>query len=137
MEKILVAVYGSLRKNLGNHSLIEDSKYLGEEWTEDGYTMISLSAFPGVYEDESGGKVKIEIYEVDSYTAARLDMLEGYSGEDSSRNFYNKKIIETSHGPTYIYFINDSYRGRNNIVEGGDWTEFYMNERKQKYATKS
>lgn len=135
MSKVKVAVYGSLRKGLGNHPLLESSKYLGEEWTGEGYTMISLSAFPGVYKDESGGKIKIEIYEVDSYTAARLDMLEGFSGYDNPNNFYNKELIETSHGPTFIYYINRS-GGSNEVVESGDWYEFYMDKKKEYYATK-
>lgn len=129
--KTKVAVYGSLRRLLGNHGLLENSTYLGEEWTGEGYKMISLGGFPGVLLDETAGKIKIEVYEVDAMTASRLDMLEGYHGENNPNNFYNRETIETVHGDAFIYYINDRYNeSTNEIVTTGDWTEYYMNKKK-------
>ena len=122
MSKARVAVYGSLRKHCGNDRLLSTSIFLGEDWTDTGYKMYSLGGFPGVVQDPKGGKVKIEVYEVSSETLARCDMLEGFRGEDHPHNFYNRKVIDTQHGPAYIYLINGSYSERS-IVENGDWAE--------------
>jgi len=42
MNKILVAVYGSLRQNMGNHRLLENANYLGEFKTEPVFSLYSL-----------------------------------------------------------------------------------------------
>ena len=122
-KKRLYAVYGSLRKGLGNHRVLGNSKFVGEHTTDPNYTMYSLSAFPGVVKGGST-PIKLEIYEApDDATEARLDMLEGYHGPDNPRNFYNKEVIETPYGEAFIYYINTDMGG-GQVVESGDWTEF-------------
>ena len=126
---LLYAVYGSLRHGLGNHRVIEDAKYLGEDVTPPEYNMYSLGAFPGVTQ---GGdtSITLEIYKVENPEIEyALDRLEGYAGKNNPRNFYNKELINTSYGLAYIYFLNDKDYKPTTIVESGDWVE-YLKDRK-------
>jgi gamma-glutamylcyclotransferase (GGCT)/AIG2-like uncharacterized protein YtfP len=115
--KKLVAVYGSLRKGLGNHRVLQDSVQVGED-TIQGWDMFSLGGFPGI---KSGpGSIVIEVYEVVSEGVARgLDSLEGYRGENSPNNFYDKETVVTKYGNAEIYTLQEGYDGGK--VEGGNW----------------
>ena len=76
----LVAVYGSLRKDLGNHSLLETSEFVGKGVTESPkFAMISLSAYPMVMANMSRYAYQVvEVYRVNSVTLKGLDALEGH-----------------------------------------------------------
>lgn len=122
----LYAVYGSLRKGLGNHRILRDSKLLGEYSTPPLFTMYSLGGFPGVIE-KGETSVTLEVYKVeDEGIEDRLDVLEGYHGKHYGANLYNKEIISTPYGDAFIYYFN-----RENlpypIVASGDWKK-YLNK---------
>jgi len=120
-NKILISVYGSLRKNLGNHGLLTNSIYLGEFKTEPVFSLYSLGGFPGLKE---GGNTSItmEVYEVTPEQAVRVDALEGYSSRGNN-TFYDKIMIDTPYGEagTYIYVPKVS---EDRLVDSGDWKEF-------------
>ena len=117
-----VAVYGSLRKGLHNHSLLEDATFLGSERIK-GFNMHSLGSFPFITTRGSTDKseITIEVYEVTPAEFRRLDTLEGYP------SFYDRTLVDTSHGQAWIYFIDKdgSYSTvRNERVTDGDWLKF-------------
>jgi gamma-glutamylcyclotransferase (GGCT)/AIG2-like uncharacterized protein YtfP len=121
----LICVYGTLRRGHGNHRILENSEFLGEFRTENGYTMISLGGFPGLLLD---GKDSIvcEVFKVDNKsTAQRLDMLEGYP------NFYNRTQIDTPWGKAWVYYLehNEYKLSRYPIIEEGDWNKIQKNGR--------
>jgi len=130
MKKILVAVYGSLRQDMGNHRLLENANYLGEFKTEPVFSLYSLGGYPGLKEN---GKTSItmEVYEVTPEQARRVDALEGYNPESSNNTFYDKIFIDTPYGKagTYIYVPNTN---RLTLVESGDWREY--RETKKNYV---
>lgn len=73
---MIVFVYGTLMHNQSNHqSYLKDQKYMGQAILS-GYSLFDLGSFPGVIQ-EQGGKVLGELYEVDSQTLRKLDLLEG------------------------------------------------------------
>ena len=119
MERnILITVYGTLRKNNGNHRLIENADYKGTYTTEPIYNLYSLGGFPGLKE---GGKTSVvmEVYAVNTEEARRVDGLEGYTpGEQAT--FYDKIQIETPWGQagvyTYVRQPNES-----SLIKSGDW----------------
>jgi gamma-glutamylcyclotransferase (GGCT)/AIG2-like uncharacterized protein YtfP len=111
-----VAVYGSLRKGFGNHRLVEDSTYLGTDYTYPEFTMYSMGGFPYVMHEGNTSMV-VELYDVDDNVMARLDRLEGYP------TFYDRKQIPTSQGDAWIYFMHTAYRGTEE-VESGDWGKY-------------
>lgn len=115
MSNTLVAVYGSLRQGHGNHVLLEDSEFLTTELSVPEFTMWSLGGYPALLPGED--KVVIELYNVDSYTFARLDQLEGYPVH------YDRREIPTSRGEAWVYFQHELTYGGVQIVESGDWSE--------------
>ena len=66
-----IAVYGTLKMGFGNHRLIQNCRYLGED-TLKNFDMYSLGGFPGVIHGK--GEIKVEVYELN-----RLETLETVS----------------------------------------------------------
>lgn len=128
MNKILVAVYGSLRDGLGNHRLLANAKYLGEFTTPKEYSLYALGGYPGLKQNGETAVV-MEVYEVTPEEANRIDQLEGYSPNRTNNDFYDKVTIDTPYGEagTYIYMPNI---GGRTLVESGDWKEFLAEQYK-------
>lgn len=127
----LIAVYGSLRKECGNHPLLSESKHLSTETIEFNGHMVSLGGFPALIVDEKeNNPITIEVYEVDPDTFKMVDGLEGCTTGDkfSHANFYNRKKIETSEGEAWVYYIADE-RHNNPMVKDGDWVNYIQNSR--------
>ena len=119
-EPLLVAVYGSLRHGLSNHRLLTTSKLLGTD-TLLNLSMYSLGAYPYVTESTKNKTVFIEVYAVTSDVFDELDRLEGYP------SFYTRKLVKTSFGNAWIYYINHFNNTDHEPVQGGDWVEFLNN----------
>lgn len=119
----LVFVYGSLRQGMGNHRLLADSELLGTDLI-DGWSMVSLGAYPAIYRDEKN-EVGIvgEVYRCNELTFRRLDQLEGYP------NFYDRCQVETAYGDAWVYYFKDSDRAGRHLtkVVAGDWCEYVSN----------
>lgn len=82
----LFAVYGSLKKNYGNHSILSDSEFLGTGETKEEYDMLSFGYYPGVINGDN--KVQVEVYKVtDVKTLLSLDHLEGHP------SFYEREKV--------------------------------------------
>jgi gamma-glutamylcyclotransferase (GGCT)/AIG2-like uncharacterized protein YtfP len=100
----LVFVYGSLKSNYWNNSIIscdEDNIFVSEAVTKDSsYHMNSLGAFPGVHRGGSYA-IKGELYLVNDRTMTRLDMLEG------NGHFYTREQIDIEgyDEPAWIYLL--------------------------------
>lgn len=116
-RNILVSVYGTLRRGFGNNKLLKNSEFLGE--TEiSGFSMYSLGGFPGIIIDKSNTKnIKIELFKVTQEELNSLDRLEGYP------DFYDRMLVHTEYGDSYIYFLHSKNRYHNELplVESGDW----------------
>ena len=109
---MLVAVYGSLKQGRGNHRLLRESQLKGVTRTSPEWTMYSMYAFPGIV-PEGNTAIKVEVYEVNVDTFARLDMLEGYP------SFYDRKEIATEYGDAWIYYLDEC--DSSEVVESGVW----------------
>lgn len=135
MNKIIV-VYGSLIEGLGNHHRI--SQYgknayekLGEDVIKDNFTLVSLGGFPGLIPNTKMDiGVKVEVYSVNKEVYRSVEILEGFYGQDSPSNFYNKYKVQTKFGEGEVYVLDDSYLKNHEVVESGDWKE-YLNEHKR------
>src|SRR3990167_787998 len=101
MTNINVFVYGTLKRGFSNHRLLANSIYLGEEILYSGFIMYSLGGYPCVTPADPEKSLAIlgEVYKINEQTLVTLDYLEGYPG------FYDRKIIQTKYGDTWIYFI--------------------------------
>ena len=127
MKKYLVAVYGSLRRGMGNHQYyLSSSEYKGAFSTEPEYTLHSLSYYPGLKLD-GNTSIVMEVYEVDEETLKNLNRLEGYRPGETS-TFYDRIEINTPWGKAFTYiYVNPL--PKESIVESGDWCK-YKNEEK-------
>lgn len=134
---VLIGVYGTLRLDQSNHHCIKDdgSIYLGTVETKPIYTMYNLGGFPGLVKDGTDSAV-VEVFAVANPSVqSRVDRLEGYRGEEFNdpsvpgSNMYNKELINTEFGPTYIYIYNGTPYSRHiNIIKHGDWTKRFEKE---------
>lgn len=122
----LVAVYGSLRKGLGNHGVLGDSEYMFNGVTKGTMYDYSGGGFPAVTLRGDTSLV-VEVYRVpDEDTADRLDWLEGYP------NFYNRTQVDITDADgtficeAWLYHIEDDM-SHLPLVEGGDWKEYKLN----------
>jgi gamma-glutamylcyclotransferase (GGCT)/AIG2-like uncharacterized protein YtfP len=111
-DKILVVVYGTLKKHKSNHRLMADSKFLGH--TDVKGTMYSLGMFPAVAL-EGEYTIKGEVYEVDQHTLTRLDGLEGYP------DFYDRALVPTPYGPSWIYTMPKEQLEDYQVIKSGCW----------------
>ena len=132
MNKNLIAVYGSLRKDMGNDHLLSDSLYLGTFKSVPEFSLYSLGYYPGL---KTNGNISVvmEVYEVNDKVAQRIDNLEGYN-PNKPATFYDKIPIETPWGTASVYiYVNDIPKER--LVESGDWKQFKNNLQQNVVAT--
>ncbi len=111
-----VFVYGTLRAGEPNHHLLDDHALVGEARTKPAFELVSLGAFPAMI---AGGTTAVvgEVYEVDPFTLAALDRLEGHP------RFYQRRPIRLEDGDeVFTYLLSpEQTRGRTRIPSG-DWT---------------
>jgi len=112
-----VAVYGSLKRGRGNHSVMpRDAKFLGEGRTFPEFTMIDMGAYPGVIK-RGDTEVLVELWEMEDIST--LDLLE------SNGSFYTRQIqpIQTAVGEmdAWIYLLPSTYLDVNVVVQTGEW----------------
>ena len=122
-----VAVYGSLRKGMYNHSLIEDAKYLGKYETKPAYSMYAVSTYPGI-KANGHTSITMEVYEVDDDLLELVDQLEGYSSKRKHNDFYNRVTVNTPYGLAYTYlYVPEIPEGAEQVQEG-DWVRYHEQE---------
>lgn len=106
--------YGTLKSGHYNHVVMERAggKLVGEASIK-GATMYSLGGFPGIVLDGCDNTIYGEVFEVQDF--APLDRLEGYP------SFYDRKIVETSIGKAWVYFLRPEQVRGLPVVESGVW----------------
>lgn len=128
-DKVYVATYGSLRRNMQNFRVNERAggKFVGKGSTADNIDLFRFggSYFPSVSlaHSASGKPVVVDVFEttMEGLTGP-YDMLEGYSENEHTR-FYNRSeiVINMDEGEpirAWIYHIDEEQPER---VESGDW----------------
>jgi gamma-glutamylcyclotransferase (GGCT)/AIG2-like uncharacterized protein YtfP len=112
-----VFVYGTLRAGEPNHYLLDDHALLGRVRTEPAFELVSLGAFPAMIE---GGATSVvgEVYEVDPFTLAALDRLEGHP------RFYQRRTIRLEDGnEVFTYLLSPEQARGQTRIPSGDWTD--------------
>jgi gamma-glutamylaminecyclotransferase len=135
---MLLFVYGSLRRGFPNHYILENSVYIGEFSTTDGYIMIGTRSkvFPyiikdSIVDDATPTQIVGELYDVEPNTINRIDELEGHP------HTYNRQLITVTNNTdvfeSYIYILENpiildgiikNIGSRFIIVSCGDWATF-------------
>jgi len=110
-----VFVYGTLRRGLGNHGYLANSRLVGEA-TINGYEMFDYGYFPAVV--KGNGVIHGEIYEISDKTLKQLDTLEGHP------KFYLRMEEKTWAGQfVWLYTMQASKVEGMTRVTSGDWLE--------------
>ena len=119
MEVNLVAVYGSLRKGLMNHTVIHEAEFVGEGIVK-GFGMYSLGAYPALVREGRHVPVVVEMYEVTPKIMAGLDNLEGFP------SYYTRKLcpilINGESVPAWVYYMDRTFT--KGFVTSGDWKQY-------------
>jgi gamma-glutamylaminecyclotransferase len=128
-------VYGSLRRGLPNHFLLEKSIYMGTYSTVDKYHMIGQvsKSFPYVvaeteFADTNPTHIIGELYDIEADVLKDLDELEGHP------DFYTRCTIQVSDQAAthtysaYVYILENpgiisglKNNSRFELVPSGDW----------------
>jgi gamma-glutamylcyclotransferase (GGCT)/AIG2-like uncharacterized protein YtfP len=125
----LFFVYGTLKKNQGNHILLKDCKYLGKGLTLNNYTVYHMG-FPQAMPYTDGLPLLGEVYDVSSEEVVRaLDRLES-NGHFYTRVVRDVKILDffEEKVKAWVYEVPDGRYG------GG--TPCPVNEEHQAYEWK-
>lgn len=109
-ETDLVFVYGTLRRNFGNHGLLAGAKYICDTKTKEKYLM-TANGVPFVNPYIPNTQIVGEVYKITPEILVGLDILEGHP------NNYFRMIIPTSNGKRcWIYFC--TYGGKHTYLSG-------------------
>jgi gamma-glutamylcyclotransferase (GGCT)/AIG2-like uncharacterized protein YtfP len=71
-----LAVYGTLKKNFGNHHYLNNSKFIGEGTTKEMFTL-SVKGIPFVSKEPTS-HIHVEVYDVNKEDFPAIDGLEGH-----------------------------------------------------------
>jgi gamma-glutamylcyclotransferase (GGCT)/AIG2-like uncharacterized protein YtfP len=129
VNKQLVFVYGTLRKNEKNHHLLRNALRIAAEcWTE-GELYDSNLGYPFLV-SSSSGRVYGELYQVDDIQLEALDQLEGYTSS-AETNYYDRieQLVKTNLGSfrAWVYVLPNGKLLRNmKRIECGDWCVFRL-----------
>lgn len=123
LPKHYVAVYGSLRKGMGNHSLLKpglkDKSVLhsmNEKLDIPAKLYDTGCGFPALVPDAEGQRITVEVYKVNDQYLQRLDELEGYP------DMYDRTQVMIGQHPSWVYFQKQKQDGYKHIQ--GDWVKY-------------
>lgn len=104
-----VAVYGTLKRGLSNHYLLQDARYMGRDCLT-AITLYDLGPYPGAKIQTSEGII-IEVFEVTQMQLAALDALEEYNTHAPEQGMYNRVQLKTRYGSAWVYIYNLEVEG--------------------------
>jgi gamma-glutamylaminecyclotransferase len=110
-----VFVYGSLLSGEPNHRVLARARRVGEARTAPRFALHDLGAYPAMIE---GGAHAVagEVYEVDTKTLARLDVLEGHP------RYYRRAAIPLADGSSAeTYLLTPAQVEGRPLIASGNW----------------
>ena len=107
-NNIYMATYGTLRKGYGNHRLISKSKFLGEGYTKENYSMYTNGSFPYVTKLETDTQIYVEVYSLTPIELQMCDYLEG-NGSHYTREEIDIVLLDGSEIKSWLYFNDTPY----------------------------
>lgn len=89
MHRVILFVYGTLKRGQRNHRLLADQLYRGDAASAPRYRIVDLGAYPGLVENaEHGLSVTGELWEVSDCCLAELDDFEGVP------DLFDRRVID-------------------------------------------
>lgn len=140
--RLPVFVYGTLRKGLSNHSVLNDpgAEFLCAGFTRGRMYSLGVGAFPGVVFNDDSGIIWGEIYLVNRRVLGTIDTLEGYLPQTVERSFYvRRKIYVWPNDPynthslpgrmkCYAYEILAFTPFEDRVIRSGDFKQFVFGQ---------
>jgi gamma-glutamylcyclotransferase (GGCT)/AIG2-like uncharacterized protein YtfP len=99
---VRIFVYGTLKTGGCHSHVLKNQRFLGEAGTAAKYRMYDTGSYPALVEDEDGGQVEGEVWEVDGDCLRALDAIEGVP------TLYERKPVALANAgmdgvETYLY----------------------------------
>lgn len=129
-----VFVYGTLLQGFGNNRILQNQEFLGAAETEEEFTLLNLTGFPGLM-GGGGTAIRGEVYEVDDACLEQLDHLEGANVQHPESGLYRRLDIVLADGQEVMtYCINWEDDDGLNAIESGDWREHVSKGKARSYC---
>ena len=132
-KKILVFVYGTLKKGYSNHRLLTTSKFISKATTVNKYLFQDNGSFPYVIDnslsqsqirEELKHNVMGELYEVTEEVLSSLDSLEGYI-KNSDYSLYDRQVVtvvtEDNKKIKCNMYVSQRFYPSLKILDSGEW----------------
>jgi gamma-glutamylcyclotransferase (GGCT)/AIG2-like uncharacterized protein YtfP len=129
----LLFVYGTLRKDYGNHGFLKNAHFVGEAKTQDKFVMHCRGYIPFVSESQAISQIVGEVYELDDSILASIDHLEGCfpkgdgSGEFEASSWYIRKQVPVEfvgyEGHTRVWMYFNEQETQHPIICSGDYAD--------------
>lgn len=132
-KKILVFVYGTLKKGYSNHRLLTTSKFISKATTVNKYLFQDNGSFPYVIDnslsqsqirEELKHNVMGELYEVTEEVLSSLDSLEGYR-KNSDYSLYDRQVVtvvtEDNKKVKCNMYVSQRFYPSLKILDSGEW----------------
>ena len=131
-EKILVGVYGFLRKGMQNHEQLDEDSPVAVYETAPEFTLYDIEGF-ACLDKKGSSSVLIELYSVDRSIFQSLEWHNNLEGNilDYTNNYelYKLEQLDTPFGKAYMFILDDKIVDplKNGIVvESGNWLDYYQ-----------
>ncbi|MCB5162351.1 gamma-glutamylcyclotransferase family protein [Marinomonas algarum] len=119
----IVAVYGTLREGLNDHTLLSTGRRIGMGWLT-GFSMHDLGGSPAIVPaHENTERIRVEWYKIPDTTLEELDRLEGYDPNNAETSVFLRKRVFSPYGKGWIYVYNQPLKHAP-YMEAGDWVRF-------------
>lgn len=130
-EKILIGVYGFLRKGMNNHEQLDEDTPVAIYETLPEFTLYDIEGF-ACLDKKGSSSVLIELYNVDKSIFQSLEWHNNLEGNilDYTNNYELYKIerLNTPFGDAYMFILDNSIvnpEKKGIVVESGNWVDYY------------
>lgn len=110
-----IAVYGTLRRGFRANSKMDGCTPVGDIAIRG--AMFDLGSYPGVDLTDTSRKFYAEVYRLPSKNEKRLDVIERLDSYEAEGYLYDRKVVQTKFGPTYVYEYKGAIVGREPIFK--------------------
>lgn len=131
-EKILVGVYGFLRKGMQNHEQLDEDSPVAVYETAPEFTLYDIEGF-ACLDKQGSSSVLVELYSIDRSIFQSLEWHNNLEGNilDYTNNYelYKLERITTPFGLAYFFLLDDKIVDplkNGTVVESGNWLDYYQ-----------